>query len=182
MEVRKPYEQEIMFDLYAKAEQIVPLAEKDGEVWVTFEDAAVLNSINAQEPKTGMQTRNHDGTLASTGKRVHAVNPDYFFANKCMTKGTGKSKKLYVVSGHESEGYRCIKEQQTGHLFISHVPVYVFSRDEEGQLICEGLSSVPAETFIKDYTDRLSNDVMASILPMISSFTTRQNLVTELPI
>lgn len=182
MEIRKSRETEVLMDLYEKADKIVPLAEKDGVIYCTFEDAAILNSINSLEPSTGTQTRNPDGSLASTGKRVHAINPDKFFDNRCLVKGVGKNKKLYVVSGHTTDGYRCIKEQQNGRVFIAHVPVYVFSRDEEGTLLCEGLSSVPAETFIKEYTDRLSNAAMAELLPMISSFETKQNVISDVPI
>ena len=49
---------ERMKELYQKVDEVRPLAEKDGEVFVTFEDAAILNSYNADEPNTGMQTRN----------------------------------------------------------------------------------------------------------------------------
>ena len=76
---------ERMRELYEKADNVKPYAEKDGQVYVSFEDASVLNSVNAEEPRgTGMQTRNRDGSLASTGKRVHAINPNYFFANRYL--------------------------------------------------------------------------------------------------
>lgn len=157
---------ERMKELYEKVDKVRPLAEKDGQVYVTFEDAAVLNSYNADEPKTGMQTRNPDGSLASTGKRVIAVNPDYFFANRYKVKG----KKMYVVSGHTAEGYRCIKEQETGRVFLKHIPVYVIARDADGKLMVEKATVVSDTEFISEFTNKLDNSSMAEILPLIASY------------
>lgn len=152
-------------ELYDKVKEVKPLAEKDGEKFVNFEDAAVLNSYNAQEPKTGMQTRNRDGSLASTGKTVHAVNPDYFFANRYKVKG----KKLIVVSGHTTDGYRCIKEQASGRLFIKNVPAYIIYRDADGKLALEKQTMISDTEFISDFTNKLDNKSMAEILPLITA-------------
>lgn len=151
-------------ELYEKVDNVVYLAEKDGQVYVDFEDAATLNSFNAQEPKTGLQTRNADGTLASTGKRVHAVNPDYFFLNRYKLK----NKKLYIVSGHTVDGYRCIREQASGRVFLKTIPVYVVSRDENRNLVLEKVTTVSDTEFISDYTNKLDNKSMAEILPLLT--------------
>jgi len=156
---------ERMKELYDKYDKVKPLAEKDGEIIATFEDAAVLNSFNAQEPKIGAQTRNPDGTLARTGKRVHAVNPDYFYANRYKVKG----KKLHIVSGHTVEGYRCIKEQSTGHVFLKNIPVYVIARDAEGNLVLDKTTTISDTEFISEFTNRLDNQSMAEIMPLIAS-------------
>ena len=152
-------------ELYDKVDKVKPLAEKDGKVLVTFEDAATLNSYNADEPNTGMQTRNADGSLASTGKMVHAVNPDYFFANRYKVKG----KKLIVVSGHTTDGYRCIKEQASGRIFIKNVPAFVIVRDTDGNLALEKQTMVSDTEFISEFTNKLDNKSMAEILPLITS-------------
>lgn len=159
---------ERMRNLYEKADSIKPLAEKDNEVWVTFEDAAVLNSLEAEEPSgTGMQTRNADGTIASTGKRVHAINPDYFFLNRYKVKG----KKLHVVSGHEPVGYRCIREQSKGRTFVKNIPCYVFSRDTETKnLVLEKVVTISDNEFIADFTNTLDHQSMAELLPLITSY------------
>lgn len=154
-----------MRSLYEKADHIKPMVEKDGQVFVTFEDASVLNSLNAEEPHgTGMQMRNADGSIASTGKTVHAVNPDYFFANRYMVKG----KKMHVVSGHEPTGYRCIKEQSTGHIFVKSIPVYVIARDEDKNLVLEKVTTISDSEFISDFTKTLDHESMAKILPLIT--------------
>lgn len=155
---------ERMRELYEKADNIVPMAEKDGQVYVNFEQAAILNSVNAEEPSTGMQTRNADGSLASTGKTVHAINPDYFFANRYKVKG----KKLHVVSGHEPTGYRCIKEQVSGHVFVKTIPVYVFARDEDKKLVLERVTTVSDTEFISEFTNTLDHKSMAELLPLIT--------------
>ena len=157
-------------ELYEKVDNVKPLAEKDGKVWVDFEDAATLNSYYADEPRTGLQTRNADGSLASTGKTVHAVNPDYFFANRYKVKGAKGNQKLIVVSGHTLDGYRCIKEQASGRLFIKNVPAYVFYRDSETkELVLEKQTMISDTEFISDFTNKLDNTSMAKILPLITT-------------
>lgn len=155
---------ERMRDLYDKADAIVPFAEKDGQKWVSPADAAVLNSVNAEEPKTGMQTRNADGSIASTGKTVHAVNPEYFFANRFKVKG----KKLHIVSGHEPSGFRCIQEQAKGRVFLKAIPVYIIARNADGELVLEKVTTVSDTEFISDFTQKLDYESMAKILPLIA--------------
>jgi hypothetical protein len=152
-------------ELYAKADAIVPMAEENGQVYVNFEEASILNSVNAEEQKgTGMQLRNPDGTVASTGKTVHAINPDYFFANRYKRKG----KKLHVVSGHDTIGYRCIKEQSTGHVFVKTIPCYVIARNDKGELVLEKQTTISDTEFISDFTNTLDHKSMAEILPLIT--------------
>ena len=153
-------------ELYARADSVTPFAEKDGQLYVSFSDASVLNSVNAEEgSRTGMQTRNADGSLASTGKTVHAVNADYFFLNRYRVK----SKKLYVVSGHTPTGYRCIREQSKGRTFIKNIPCYVFARDAETkELVLEKVITVSDSEFIADFTNTLDHKSMAELLPLIT--------------
>lgn len=156
---------ERMRSLYEKADNIKPMAEKDGQLYVSFEDAAVLNSLNAEEPKgTGLQTRNADGSIASTGKQVHAINPDYFFLNRYKVKG----KKLHVVSGHTPTGYRCIREQSKGRCFVKSIPCYVFARNDDKELVLEKVITVSDTEFISEFTNTLDHKSMAELLPLIT--------------
>lgn len=167
-----------MRELYAKADNVKPLAKKDGQVYVTFEDAAVLNSLEAFDPQvgTGEQIRNADGSIASTGKTVHAINPEYFYLNRFKVKGTGANRKLYVVSGHEPIGFRCIREQEKGKIHIRTIPCYIFARektddkDEAGKLVLEKVTTISDTEFISDFTGTLENSAMAELLPMIASY------------
>lgn len=147
------------------------IAEKDGDVYVDFHDASVLNSANAYDPDgTGIQQRNPDGSLASTGKTVHAINPDFYFANRYRVKTYGKAKKLFVVSGHTPEGFRLIQEQSTGRCFMKTIPAAVITRDAEtNELVFEKMSTVSEQEFISDFTSTLDNKSMAEILPLIAN-------------
>lgn len=145
------------------------IAEKDGAVFVTFHDASVLNNVNSLDPQgTGIQQRNADGSLASTGKTVHAVNPDFFFMNRYRMRQFGQKKKLYIVSGHTPAGFRLIQEQPTGHCFMKTIPVAVVSRDAETkELVFEKMDTVTESEFISEFTKTLDNKSMAEILPLI---------------
>lgn len=139
-------------------------AEKDGAIFVNFADAAVLNSVNAFDPKgTGMKTYNPDGSVASTGKTVHALNPDFFFMNRYKVK----AKKLYIVSGHNPDAYLCIKRQITGVLPIKSIPCYVVGRNADGDLEFEKVITVSDSEFLTDFTSQLKPEAMAKVLPLI---------------
>lgn len=162
---------ESLRSLFDAADKVRPIAEKDGQKIVNFEDAATLNSVNAYEGDgTGVQVRNPDGSLASTGKTVHAINPNYFFANRYKVKGTKGNQKLMVVSGHEPNGFRCIREQERGRLHVKTVPCYMFSRNDKGELELEKVTTVSDTEFISDFTHTLNNKSMAELLPMITSY------------
>lgn len=181
MEINRKRSHQEISELYERADAIQPIAEKDGQVFCSFEDASVLNSLHAYENDghaTGMQLRNPDGSLASTGKRVHAINPDNFFENRCMKKG----KKLHLVSGHEPIGYRCIKEQSSGQLFTKVVPVYIIARNADGELYVESLTNTDDRTFIAEYTNRLDNNLMAQVLPLVTAYGNTQTNIAEMPI
>lgn len=153
-------------ELYEKVDNVKPLAEKDGKRVVTFEDAAIINSYEADEPRIGTQTRNPDGSLASTGKTVHAVNPNYFFLNRYKVKG----KKLHLVSGHTPAGYRCIREQASGRVFLKSIPVYIIVRNGDGKLEVEKATTVSDAEFISEFTNTLNNASMAEVLPLIAKY------------
>ena len=155
-------------ELFDKADKVKPMAEKDGQVFVTFDEASTLNSLNMMnEAKTGMQLRNRDGSLASTGKTVHAINPDYFFLNRYKKKN---KTTLLVVSGHEEVGYRCIREQETGKIHIKTIPCYVFVRTDSGELKIDKVATVSDTEFISDFTNTLTHKAFAELLPMITSY------------
>lgn len=145
------------------------IAEKDGSTYVNFHDAAVLNNVNSFDPQgTGLQERNADGSLASTGKRVHALNPDFYFMNRYRLRQFGQKKKLYIVSGHTPEGFRLIQEQSTGRCFMKSIPVAIVSRDAETkELVFEKMDTVSESEFIGEFTKTLDNKSMAEILPLI---------------
>ena len=166
-------------ELFNKADKVKPMAEKDGQKYVTFDEAATLNSLNMlDEANTGMQIRNKDGSIASTGKTVHAINPNYFFLNRYKKKN---KTTMLVVSGHDETGYRCIKEQETGKIHIKTIPCYVFVRGDDGELRLDKATTVSDTEFISDFTNTLTHKAFAELLPMITSYG-RDITADELPI
>lgn len=154
------------------------IAEKDGGVYVSFEDAAVLNSANAYDPKgTGMRTYNRDGSLASTGKKVHAV-PDSYWLNRYKVK----AKKMYVVSGHDVDGYRLIMEQKEGRCHIKTIPCYIIARDENKELYLEKVTTITANEFLSDFTGELNKELAAEIQPLILNAGVEYTTTNEMPI
>ena len=144
------------------------IAEKDGDTYVNFKDASVLNSVAAYDGEgTGLIAHNPDGSVASTGKTIHAMNPDFYFLNRYKVKGTGKQKRLYVVSGHTPDGFRCIQEQSKGRTFIKSIPCAVIMRDDDGNLALDTLTTISESEFISGFTKTLDNASMAEILPLI---------------
>lgn len=145
------------------------IAEKDGQVFVDFHDASVLNSAESYSPEgTGLVAHNADGSVASTGKTIHAMNPDFYFMNRYKVRAYGQKKKLFVVSGHTTDGFRVIREQASGRCFIKSIPCAVISRDSETkELVFEKMTTISDTEFISDFTNTLDNKTMAEILPLI---------------
>lgn len=144
------------------------IAEKEGEVFANFHDAAVLNNVAAYDGgEVKLMERNPDGSVASTGKTIHAMNPDFYFLNRYKVKGTGKQKRLWVVSGHTADGFRCIQEQSKGRCFIKTIPCSVVMRDDDGNLVLDTQTTIPESEFISGFTKTLDNPTMAEILPLI---------------
>jgi len=159
--------------LLNEAEEIMQhrvIAEKDGEIYVTPHDAAILNSAAAMEGEgTGMRTYNPDGSICGTGKKIHAVNPDYFFANRYKISGKPGSKKMNLVCGaRDNDSFLAIMYgQKDGRLRVSYLPCYVFSRNDEGKIVLEKVTTVSASEFISDFHNSLNHKDMAEILPQI---------------
>ena len=145
------------------------IADKDGQVYVNFHDAAVLNSAESYSPDgTGLREYNPDVSLASTGKTIHAMNPDFYFMNRYRVKRPSGRDQMWVVSGHTPEGFRLIKEQATGKCFMHSIPVAVIMRDKETkELYLDRMTTVTEAEFISDFTKTLDNKSMAEILPLI---------------
>lgn len=153
-----------MTDILYAAENVEPLAEKNGEKIVSFEDAAVLANAEGFDPTpdTGTRTYNADGTLARTRQRTSAINVDSYFENRYKTNS---KKELMVVTD-----FRAIREQHLGRVYSKVIPCYVFTRDKEtGKLSLDKTTTISDTEFISGYTKKLSIDAMKEILPLIDN-------------
>lgn len=145
------------------ANKVEPIAVKDGKKIVTFEDATALANMEGIEPspKTGMRTYNPDGSLAGIRTRSAAINPANYFANRYYM--TQKRMKVVV-------DWRAIHEQSSGQVYIANIPVYVFMRDDKGELYIEKIETVSDAEFVAKYTDSLNEDAMKQIAPLIANY------------
>ena len=150
-------------EIFEQAENVKPIAEKDGVKVVTFSDANALANAEYIEPhnKQGVRTYNHDGSLAKIRYEASAINPVNYFANRFKATKT----KMYVVID-----FRAISEQSKGKIYTTHVQAYVFKRDEDKKLYIDGVELVSDTDFISDYTNTLNEEGMKEIAPMIANF------------
>lgn len=148
------------------AENVTPIAIKDGKKIVTFQDAKVLQDAEGYEPtpSTGVRRYNPDGSLAATEARVVAINEDSYFANRYKLLGKG-SKKMSVVTD-----WRAIQEQSSGRCYKKNLTSYVFARNEQGELYIEKIDSVSDTEFLSDYTNILDNTNMAQLVALIDAY------------
>ncbi len=154
-----------MTDILNLAEKVEPLAEKNGQKIVSFEDASILANADGFDPTpdTGTRTYNADGTLARTRQRTSAINVDSYFENRY--KYVQSKKELMVVTD-----FRAIREQHLGRVYSKVIPCYVFTRDKDtGKLLLEKTTTISDTEFISGYTKKLSIDAMKEILPLIDN-------------
>lgn len=159
------------------------ISERGGTKVVSFSDyVAIAEKDLRQGYDPGQRTLNPDGSVAKTRTRYAAVNPDLFFANRYRIK----QNKLFVATGYPSDNdtYRAIRTQNTGRINMAHVPVYIFSRTKDGELILERKATVSAEEFIGAFDGRISaDDMQGLVVPLIDSYTTNTAQETsEFPI
>lgn len=153
-----------MTEILNAAENVEPLAEKNGQKIVSFEDASVLANAEGFDPTpdTGTRTYNADGTLARIRKRTSAINVDSYFENRYKTNS---KKEMMVVTD-----FRAIREQHLGRVYSKVIPCYVFTRDKEtGELRLDRTTTISDTEFISGYTKKLSIDAMKEVLPLIDN-------------
>lgn len=150
-------------EILDRAEDVKPIAEKDGKKIVTFEDAAALSDLEGVDPTPdmGIRSYNPDGSLAGIRTKAVAVNPKNYFLNRY--KKSGKMMKLVI-------DWRAITEQGSGTIYLKNIPCYVFRRTEEGELYIEKVESVSDTDFVSDFTNTLDEDAMKQIAPLIANF------------
>ena len=157
------------------AKNVKPYAEKDGRKIVSFEDYTALTNADFIDPRpsTCQRTYNADGSLARTNKPYAAVNENRAFANRVyVTK-----KKMKVVLD-----YRVIEEQATGEISKTHIPAYVFERDENGKLYISTIENVTDQEFVTLFTQELDHEVLKEkIAPLVDAYGSEVDKI-ELPI
>ena len=167
------------------ASEVKPYAEVNGVKVVSFEDAATLANAEGYEPTpdTGLRTMNPDGSLARSRKLTSAINKDTYFDNRYKLKGKIGSREMWVVDAFEPLGYRAIKEQATGQVFMKNIPCHVFVRDDETkELRIDRVEMVSDSEFVSDFTNKLSIENMVEIRKLIAEYGSDLTATETMPI
>lgn len=142
-----------------KAEQVKPIAERNGRKIVTFEDQRNLaTASNINKEHVGGLEWNKDGSLARTKGTTAAVNPEYMFANRYKKV----KNKYYVVTD-----FRAIEGLETNSVPYRHITASQIG-EFEGRVVCEKIVIISDEDFAKDFTRKLDFASMVKVLEAIN--------------
>lgn len=114
----------------------------------------------------GLRKTNPDGSIARSWYTSKAVNTGWFFDNRYRMVG----KKLQVVSAQTSEGYRAITDLRKGRIFSKQLTAYEFERKGD-KIVFNSAVLVSDQDFITHFTNKLDEEAMKVILPLIPSGT-----------
>lgn len=149
-----------MKEILQAAENVEPIAQKNGVKVVSFEDSSVMAQADLTNGvDLGNRIVNADGTIARSRAPYAAVNLENFYANRYRKVG----KVLRVVVD-----YRAIKEQASGRVYLKQIPCYEIARNDSGELEMRKVCTITDTEFISDYTHKLNREAMAQILPLIT--------------
>lgn len=166
-EVKGEVNRSMMKQVLNEADQIEPIVVINGTPIYDFNDAVTLNNAELMEIKQsgkrvdlGDREMNADGiTYKRTQKRHAAVDPKKMFLNRYrVVNGKGASKFYEVVTD-----YRSIREQENGQISVSHVPVMVVAKGEEGSIVIKERKTVAADEFVNEFKRELDTESMIKI-------------------
>lgn len=146
-------------ELLERAENVTPIAEKNGRKIVTFEDQRNLAlASNIGDEQIGGLEWNQDGSLARTKGSTAAVNLDYLYANRYKKV----KNKYYVVTD-----FRVISGLEENRIPYKQITAYVIGGDS-GKVVCEKIVTISDEEFVRDFTHKLDYESMMKVLEAIS--------------
>ena len=147
-----------LIDVLKEAESVQPIDTINGMKIVPFEHVpALAQAALVNNEDLGGRTMNLNGTVARSRCLFAAVNVDNLYINRYkVNKG-----KLYVITD-----YRAIKDQSSGRVYAKQIPAYVFVR-KDGEMVLEKMDIVSDTEFVSDYTNRLSNEAMQKLMPLL---------------
>ena len=140
------------------------LDEINGTKIMSYDDAVTAFMRDSRDGRVDITNRkiNSDGSLARTNTPYSGVNIDMYYDNRYYVFNEDGEDKMGVVTDT-----RAIDEQKSGRVYSKLITVYVIKRDKNKKLVLDGITTVADVDFIKNYTNRLSNDAMGKIIPLI---------------
>ena len=159
-----------------KEREVKPITNVNGTPVVSFEEQRNMAQDEIlYKTDIGVRSYNPDGTLSKTLYANAAMNMGTFFDNRFRVV----DNVLQLVTAQTTDGFRAIREQNTGNVFKKHRSVYEFTR-EEGKLKYKGMALVTDAEFVSSFTSKLSKEDMKLILPLIPADASLEE--TKLPI
>lgn len=167
---------------------VEPIMIVDGRKIYSLEDGRKINTVNKTMEKLNgksVSLEERPVTGGGTGygrsnKKVVQVNEHLFFmnrfrkvTNKVATKVKDKNGKTNTINKNVTTyefctDYRAIKEQRTGDIYTTHVPVYVIGKQDDELVLLEQ-KTVKADEFVNEFTEEAAPSVMLDIAKTIST-------------
>lgn len=156
-------------DAIVNAGKVKPIAEKNGTKICSPADASALmqEELIDPTPDVGARKVNPDGSIARSRAVISQVSPQRMYDNRFKkqgTKGVGYDE-LWVVPAIDPKGYRAVVQE----LEDKTIPVYRITKDKDtGEFILAGKTTVDFQKFHSEFTNKLDEESMKKILPLIA--------------
>lgn len=156
-------------DAILNAGKVKPIAVKNGTKICAPSDASTLmqEELIDPTPDIGVRKVNPDGSIARSRTVVAQISPSRMYDNRFKkqgTKGVGYDE-LWIVPAIDPKGYRAVVQG----LEDKTIPVYRITKDKDtGEFTLAGKTTVDYQKFHSDFTNKLDEESMKKILPLIA--------------
>ena len=175
--------------------EVTPLGSLNGTPLYSFEDAQRINKIGlvkekiqGKEVEFGERPMRPDGLGYLETKANAIAVPTSFFENRyrkvevketIVDEKTKKEKEVVKDVYYEVvTDYRACKEQASGHVYTTTIPVYQIGakKDSKGNsdLFLIGQRNISDTEFINEFKGKLNKESMVKILKLIGNNPTEQ--------
>lgn len=173
-------------EILNKGDSIEAIMQKaDGTKIYTFADAVDLvtadeltaKMMGGKEPDMGQRELSIGrGTYARTQKKYTAVDPSVYFNNRYKRVEVEDGKTKYTVFQVVTD-FRALQTQSSGKAYRDQITTYDIkaARAANGQIKLEllGTKLVHSDDFCRNFIQKLDEDAMRRILPLIDSVATQ---------
>lgn len=169
MNIRRVRAMSKLRDAILNAGKVKPIAVKNGTKICSPSDASALmqEELIDPTPDIGVRKVNPDGSIARSRTIVSQISPERMYDNRFKrqgTKGVGYDE-LWIVPAIDPKGYRAVVQ----NLEDKTIPVYRITKDKDsGEFILVGKTTVDYQKFHSDFTNKLSEESMKKILPLLA--------------
>ena len=174
--------------------EVTPLGSLNGTPLYSFEDAQRINKIGlvkekiqGKEVEFGERPMRQDGLGYLETKTNAIAVPTSFFENRykkvevketVVNENTKKEEVVKDVYYEVVTDYRACKEQASGRVYTTTIPVYQIGakKDSKGnaELFLIGQRNISDIDFINDFKGKLDKESMVKILKLIGHNPTKQ--------